>query len=53
MLGAVQVWNPDDWEFFAQTLLYGRLITMRTQTTGMVGSVFQATGIALPANIRE
>jgi len=26
---------------------------MRTQTTGMVGSVFQATGIALPANIRE
>lgn len=24
MLSAVQVWNPDDWEFFAQTLLHGR-----------------------------
>lgn len=24
MLSAVQVWNPDDWELFAQTLLHGR-----------------------------
>ncbi|OLP44429.1 hypothetical protein [Rhizobium oryziradicis] len=24
MLSAVQVWNPDDWEFFAQTLLHAR-----------------------------
>ena len=31
----------------------GKAITVRTPTTGMVGSVFQATGIALPANIRE
>ncbi|MGX5851888.1 IS1634 family transposase, partial [Mesorhizobium sp. PL10] len=31
----------------------GKTITVRTPTTGMVGSVFQATGIALPANIRE
>ena len=31
----------------------GKAITVRTPTTGMVGSVFQATGVALPANIRE
>ncbi|MCG2601387.1 MAG: IS1634 family transposase [Achromobacter sp.] len=31
----------------------GKAITVRTPTTGMVGSVFQATGIALPPNIRE
>jgi hypothetical protein len=24
MLSAVQVWNPDDWELFAQSLLHGR-----------------------------
>lgn len=24
MLSVVQVWNPDDWEFFAQSLLHGR-----------------------------
>lgn len=24
MLNAVQVWNPDDWELFAQSLLHGR-----------------------------
>lgn len=24
MLSAVQVWNPDDWELFAQTLIHGR-----------------------------
>lgn len=31
----------------------GKSITVRTPTAGMVGSVFQATGVALPANIRE
>jgi len=31
----------------------GKAITVRTPTSGMVGSVFQATGIALPANIKE
>lgn len=24
MLNAVQIWNPDDWELFAQSLLHGR-----------------------------
>jgi transposase len=28
-------------------------ITVRTPTAGMVGSVFQAAGVAIPANIRE
>jgi len=31
----------------------GKAITIRTPTAGMVGSVFQATGVAIPANIRE
>jgi hypothetical protein len=31
----------------------GKAITVRTPTAGMVGSVFQATGVAIPANIRE
>jgi len=31
----------------------GKTITVRTPTAGMVGSVFQATGVAIPANIRE
>ena len=31
----------------------GKSITVRTPTAGMVGSVFQATGVAIPANIRE
>jgi Transposase len=31
----------------------GKALTVRTPTTGVVGSVFQAAGIALPANIRE
>jgi hypothetical protein len=31
----------------------GKAITVRTPTSGMVGRVFQATGIALPANIKE
>ena len=31
----------------------GKAITVRTPTTGMVGSVFQAIGVAIPANIRE
>ena len=31
----------------------GKAITVRTPTAGIVGSVFQATGVALPANIRE
>lgn len=31
----------------------GKTITVRTPTTGMVGSVFQAAGVAIPANIRE
>ncbi len=31
----------------------GKVIAVRTPTSGQVGQVFQATGIALPANIRE
>jgi len=31
----------------------GKAITVRTPTAGMVGSVFQAAGVAIPANIRE
>jgi len=31
----------------------GKLITVRTPTSGTVGAVFQASGIALSANIRE
>ncbi|EIZ77279.1 transposase [Novosphingobium sp. Rr 2-17] len=31
----------------------GKSITVRTPTVGTIGSVFQATGVALPANIRE
>ena len=31
----------------------GKSITVRTPTAGMVGSVFQAAGVAIPANIRE
>ncbi len=31
----------------------GKAVTVRTPTAGMVGSVFQATGVAIPANIRE
>lgn len=30
----------------------GKVIAVRTPTSGQVGQVFQATGIALPANIR-
>ena len=31
----------------------GQRITLRTPTTGTVGSLFKAAGIALPPNIRD
>jgi hypothetical protein len=31
----------------------GKVITVRTPTSGQAGQVFQATGVPLPANIRE
>jgi len=31
----------------------GKVITVRTPTSGQAGQVFQAAGVPLPANIRE
>jgi hypothetical protein len=50
-------WQPllNDLDRLQQATLEkdGKSITVRTPTTGMVGSVFQAIGVAIPANIRE
>jgi hypothetical protein len=50
-------WQPllNDLDRLQQATLEkdGKSITVRTPTAGMVGSVFQATGVAIPANIRE
>ncbi|TIR65330.1 MAG: hypothetical protein E5X15_31160 [Mesorhizobium sp.] len=50
-------WQPllNDLDRLQQAMIEkdGKAITVRTPTSGMVGRVFQATGIALPANIKE
>jgi hypothetical protein len=50
-------WQPllNDLDRLQQATLEkdGKSITVRTPTAGMVGSVFQAAGVAIPANIRE
>ncbi len=55
--GLTPEWQPllNDLDRLQQATIEkdGKVITVRTPTSGMVGSVFQAAGIALPANIRE
>ena len=50
-------WQPllNDLDRFQQATIEkdGKAITVRTPTAGMVGSVFQAKGVPIPANIRE
>jgi hypothetical protein len=55
--GLTPEWQPllNDLDRLQQATIEkdGKSITVRTPTAGMVGSVFQAAGVAIPANIRE